>query len=125
MISLAKIGKKSTELPLFFQVFAIACCLMFALAMYGFFIESFREARIFLYSGLTGFLIFSLINLATSNRNLKESGVMQLISLLLLFLLLPTFLAILFGLFCLRVVFWIHMSIWWVLLQQRVCLCWK
>ena len=94
MISLAKIGKKSTELPLFFQVFAIACCLMFALAMYGFFIESFREARIFLYSGLTGFLIFSLINLATSNRNLKESGVMQLISLLLLFLLLPTFLAI-------------------------------
>ena len=66
---------------------------MFALAVYGFLIGSFREARIFLYSGLTGFLIFILINLATSNRNLKETGVMQLISLLLLFTILPIFLA--------------------------------
>ena len=93
MISFIKFGKKFTALPLFFQVFAIACSLMFALAVYGFLIFSFREARVFLYSGLTGFLIFALINLATSNRNLKETGLMQLISLLLLFIFLPLFLA--------------------------------
>ena len=62
--------------------------------MYGFSIEAYSEARVFLYSGLTGFLIFALIELATSNRNLKESGLMQLISLLLLFIILPLFLAL-------------------------------
>lgn len=90
---ITKIGKSFTYLPLFFQIFAVACSLMLALAVYGFVISSFREARIFLYSGLTGFLVFALINLATSNRNLKESGLTQLISLLLLFMLLPLFLA--------------------------------
>ena len=84
---------KFTALPLFFQVFAIACSFMFTLAVYGFVTDYFREARVFLYSSLTGFLIFALINLATSNRNLKETGLMQLISLLLLFILLPLFLA--------------------------------
>ena len=93
MNSFIKIGKKFTALPLFFQVFAAACCLMLALAVYGFFISSFREARVFLYSGLTGFLGFTLINLAISNRNLKESGLTQLISLILLFMFLPLFLA--------------------------------
>ena len=116
-----KIGKKFTALPLFFQVFAIACSLMFALAVYGFLIESFREARVFLYSGLTGFLIFALINLATSNRNLKETGVTQLISLLLLFILLPLFLAFPTWIILPGVSFWMHMLIWWVLLQQQVC----
>ena len=85
--------KKFIVLPLFFQVFTIACSLMFALAVYAFFIEFFREARVFLYSSLTGFLIFALVNLATSNRNLKDTGVIQLISLPLLFILLPLFLA--------------------------------
>ena len=94
MIPLIKLENKFATSPLFFQVFAIACGLMFTLSVYAFFVESFKEARIFLYSSLTGFLIFSLVKLATSNRNLKETGVMQLISLLLLFLLLPTFLAI-------------------------------
>ena len=61
--------------------------------MYGFLTESFNEARVFLYSGLTGLIVFALIYLATSNRNLKESGTIQIISLLLLFLLLPIFLA--------------------------------
>ena len=93
MIFFRQIGKNLIALPLFFQVFATACSLMFALAVYGFSIEAYREARVFLYSGLTGFLIFALINLATSNRNLKESGLMQLTSLLLLFITLPIFLA--------------------------------
>ena len=89
MNSFIKIGKKFTALPLFFQVFAAACCFMLALAVYGFFILSFREARVFFYTCLTGFLIFVLVNLATSNRNLKENGTTQIISLILLFLLLP------------------------------------
>ena len=53
MISFRKIEKKFTAMPLFFQVFAIACSLMFALAAYGFSIEAYSEARVFLYSGLT------------------------------------------------------------------------
>ena len=93
MIPLIKLENKFATSPLFFQVFAIACGLMFTLSVYAFFVESFKEARIFLYSSLTGFLIFSLVKLATSNRNLKETGVTQLISLILLFLLLPLFLA--------------------------------
>ena len=99
-----KLGKKFTGLPLFFQVFAIACCLMFAVAFYGFLIDSFREGRVFLYSGLTGFLIFSLINLATSNRILKESGVMQLISFALIYFT-RYFSHSLLGLFCRAVAF--------------------
>lgn len=93
MLLLRKSWVSFTTLPLFFQVFAIACSLMFINAAYGFFIESFREARVFLYCSLTGWLAFFLIKLATSNRNLKESGEMQIISLLLLFILLPLFLA--------------------------------
>ena len=89
-----KLKNNFSALPLFFQVFAIACYFMFTLAVFGFFIDSFREARVFLYTSLTGFLVFALINLATSNRNLKETGVTQLISLLLLFILLPLFLAL-------------------------------
>ena len=91
---LIKLGKNFTLLPLFFQVFALACSLMFVVAAYGFVTESFREARIFLYSGLTGFFVFALLNLAISNRVLKETGLMQIISLILLFLLLPLFLAL-------------------------------
>ena len=94
MLTRLKFRKNFAALPLFFQVFAIACSLMLALAVYGFLIDSFREARVFLYSSLTGLLIFALINLAVSNRNLKETGVMQLVSLLLLFFLLPLFLAL-------------------------------
>ena len=94
MISSVKLGKKFTGLPLFFQVFAVSCSLMFALAVYGFLILSFTEARVFLYSSLTGFLVFGLIQLATSNRNLKESGLTQLFSLILSFTLLPLFLAL-------------------------------
>ena len=85
---------KTKDFPLFFKVLALACCLMFIISVYAFLVESFREARVFLYSGLTGILVFSLISLATSNRNLRETGVIQLISFILLFLLLPLFLAV-------------------------------
>ena len=66
---------------------------MLALAVYGFLILS-LEKQEFFYIAVKGFLFFGLINLATSNRNLKESGLSHLISLLLLFILLPLFLAL-------------------------------
>ena len=91
---LIKFGKISHYYRFFLQVFALACSLMFVVAVYGFVTESFREARIFLYSGLTGFFVFALLNLAISNRILKETGLIQIISLILLFLLLPLFLAL-------------------------------
>lgn len=94
MISLLKIGKKFIGLPILFQVFFLSCSFMFILAFFALSIDSFREARIFLYTGLAGLLVFFLVYLATSNRNLKETGVIQVVSFLLLFLLLPLFLAL-------------------------------
>ncbi len=94
MTPLSKLRKSFTGLPLFFLVFLLACGLMFVLAIYAVLIENFKEARVFFYTSLTGFLIFSLINLSTSNRNLKDTGIIQIITLILLFLFLPLFLAI-------------------------------
>ena len=94
MASLFKLGKYFTGLPLFFQIFSHSCSLMLVLALYAVLIENFLEARVFFYTSLTGFLIFFLMNLATSNRNLKDTGAIQIISLILLFLLLPLYLAV-------------------------------
>ena len=80
-------------LPLLFHIFGLACCLMFVIAAYSLFSSLFREARIFFYIGLTGILVLSLFVLGTSNRELKETGVSQLFSLILSFLFLPIFLA--------------------------------
>ena len=52
---------KTKDFPLFFKVLALACCLMFIISVYAFLVESFREARVFLYNGLIGFLIVSLL----------------------------------------------------------------
>ena len=91
---LSKLKKSITSLPLFFLFFAVACGLMIFLSLYAALIENFREARVFFYTSLTGFLVFALVNLATSNRNLKDTGIIQFISIVLLFLFLPLFLAI-------------------------------
>ena len=85
MTPIYTLRKSFTSLPLVFLVFSVACGLMFTLAIYAVFIENFREARVFFYTCLTGFLIFVLVNLATSNRNLKENGTTQIISLILCF----------------------------------------
>ncbi len=94
MLSYLKIGQNFRGLPLFFQVFGIACSLMIIIAIYALAISLFREARIFFYTGLTGFLVLSLVVLSVSNRNLTESGLSQLFSLFSSFLLLPIFLAV-------------------------------
>ena len=88
-----KFSETLKGLPLLFQIFGLACSLMFVIAAYSLFANLFREARIFFYIGLTGILVLSLIILGTSNRDLKETGVSQLISLILCFLFLPIFLA--------------------------------
>ena len=91
---LFKLRNSFTDLPLFFLVFLLASGLMFILSLYALLIENFREARVFFYTSLTGFLIFALVYLATLNRNLKDTGTTQIISFVLLFLFLPLFLAI-------------------------------
>jgi len=94
MLTFLKLGANLKHLPLFFQVFGLACSLMIIIAVYGLLTDLFREARIFFYTGLTGFLILALVVLATSNRDLKETGVSQVFSLILSFLFLPLFLAV-------------------------------
>ena len=81
-------------LPLLFQIFGLACILMFVIAAYSLFTSLFREARIFFYIGLSGILVLSLVIIATANRDLKETGVFQIFSLILSFLFLPIFLAL-------------------------------
>ena len=88
-----KFSRGLKNLPLLFQIFGIACSLMVVISAYALAINLFSEARTFFYIGLTGFLFLSLIILSTSNRNLKETGVSQLFSLILSFLFLPIFLA--------------------------------
>ena len=94
MLSLFKLLKSFNSLPLFSQVFSLACSLMLIPSIYALLNENFSEARVFFYTSLTGFLVFALFNLATSNRNLKDSGTVQIISLILLFFFLPLFLAV-------------------------------
>ena len=88
-----KFSKTLRGLPLLFQIFGLACSLMFVIAAYSLFTNLFREARIFFYIGLTGILFLSLLILGTSNRDLKETGVSQLFSLILSFLFVPLFFA--------------------------------
>ena len=93
MLANFKFSETLKGLPLLFQIFGLACSLMFVIAAFSLFTNLFREARIFFYVGLTGILVLSLLILGTSNRDLKETGVSQLFSLILSFLFLPIFLA--------------------------------
>ena len=65
MFSLLKLGIKLGGLPLFFQVFGLSCSLMFVIAVYALsLICSLKDE--FLYTGLSGFLLFFQI-LSISN----------------------------------------------------------
>ena len=88
-----KFSETLKVLPLLFHIFGLACSLMFVIAAFALFTNLFREARIFFYIGLTGILVLSLVILGTTNRDLKETGVSQLFSLILSFIFLPLFLA--------------------------------
>ena len=74
MFLLSKLGIKMWGLPLFFQVFGLSCSLMFVIAIYAFITDLFIEGRIFLYTSLSGFLLFFLVILSISNRDIKETG---------------------------------------------------
>ena len=93
MLSNINLGRTLKRLPLLFQIFGVGCSLMFVVSVYAVAVEFFREARIFFYIGLTGILIFSLFVLVISNRELKETGFGQLLSLILSFIFLPLFFA--------------------------------
>ena len=93
MLSSINLGRTLKRLPLLFQIFGVGCSLMFAVSVYAVAVEFFREARIFFYIGLTGILIFSLFVLVISNRELKETGFGQLLSLIVSFIFLPLFFA--------------------------------
>ena len=93
MLFYLKLGQNLKRLPLLLQIFGFACSLMFVVSLYATAVELFREARIFFYIGLTGFLVFSLFVLVMSNRELKETGFGQLFSLILSFATLPLFFA--------------------------------
>ena len=93
MLLRLKLSQNLKRLPLLFQIFVFACSLMFVVSVYAIAVELFREARIFFYIGLSGILVFSLFVLVTSNRELKETGFGQLLSLILSFVILPLFFA--------------------------------
>ena len=57
-------------------------------------LENYADARSFFYTSLLGLFLLLMIALATSNRIIEETGIQQLTSLALGFLLLPIYLAI-------------------------------
>ena len=57
-------------------------------------VENFAQARSFFYTGTLGLFFLFMVTLATSNRQLEETGIQQLVSLALGLFLLPLYLAI-------------------------------
>ncbi len=83
-----------SHLPFFFQLFSVAALSMFLPSAHALTFENYAEARSFFYTGILGLFLLLMIALATSNRTLEESGIQQLTSLALGFLILPVYLAI-------------------------------
>ena len=65
----SKFGETLKGLPHLFQIFGLACSLMFVIAAYSLFSSLFREARIFFYIGLTGILVLSLVIIGLQTEN--------------------------------------------------------
>lgn len=85
------------HLPLFFLLWGICAVSMFVPAGYAIVNQSFYEARMFGYSALLGLLALVMVVMAASNRHFELTGVRQLGSLLIGFLILPFYLAIPFS----------------------------
>ncbi len=82
------------HLPLFFHLFGVAALSMLVPSAHALATENYAEARSFFYTGFLGLFLLFMVAIAASNRTILESGVRQLASLALGFLLLPVFLAI-------------------------------
>ena len=83
-----------SHLPFFFQLFIVAALSMIIPSAHALALENYAHARAFFYSSLLGLSLLLMIALAISNRRMGESGIQQLTSLALGFLLLPVYLAI-------------------------------
>lgn len=89
--------KRLYQLPLFFLLWGLCSAAMFVPMGYALAHQSFFEARMFGYSAVLGLFLLFMVGLALSNRKFELSGVRQLSSLLLGFVLLPFYLAIPFN----------------------------
>lgn len=86
--------RRFLDLPVLFHLFAVAAAAMFLPSIFALSQEAYFEARMFLYTGVLGLLFLAMVALAMANRKIEETGVQQLGSLGLGFVILPVFLAI-------------------------------
>ena len=69
------------HLPLFLQVFGIACASMFVPAFYAGLSRDLLAGRSFLYAGLLGLIIFALIAVAMAGQRRRPGALGPLLSL--------------------------------------------
>ena len=81
-------------LPFALQIFGVMAISMIVPSLYALVTEQFFEARMFFYTGLLGVTFLALIGLARSNQTSRETALDQMLSLALIFVFLPVFLAI-------------------------------
>jgi len=99
-LSQSKIRRKNSiqyeinHLPLFLQVFGIACASMFVPAFYAGLSRDLLAGRSFLYAGLLGLIIFALIAVAMAGQRRRPGALGPLLSLFSAFVFLPVVLAI-------------------------------
>lgn len=82
------------RLPLFLVLLGAVSVAMFVPAAYARIIGEFHDARTFLYGGLFGLIITTLIGLSLANRPQNASALRQLIALSAAFICLPLFMAV-------------------------------
>ncbi|SNR71139.1 TrkH family potassium uptake protein [Puniceibacterium sediminis] len=81
-------------LPFFLLLAGIACAAMVIPAAFALAIEDFRDARAFLYPGVVGLVLCTMIGIAVGTRPHNQSAFRQLLSLLAAFAVLPLILAV-------------------------------
>lgn len=86
--------RRFLDLPVLFHLFAVAAATMLLPSFFALSQAAYFDARMFFYTGVLGLLFLAMVALAMSNRKIEESGVQQLGSLGLGFVILPIFLAI-------------------------------
>lgn len=82
------------DLPVLFHLFGVASAAMFLPSIFALSQAAYFDARMFFYTGILGLLFLVMVALAMANRKIEETGVQQLGSLGLGFIILPIFLAI-------------------------------
>ena len=82
------------SLPLFLLIAAVGAVAMFAPAALALLEGDFHDARAFFYAGLMSLIVITLIAVAQSSREHNRSALRQLLSLLLVFTVLPALLAV-------------------------------